>query len=182
MALHLSGSTTVGPLLAAAPNGEGGGVQYLSTVAGGAVWVDEPAGQGLDEEWTTYDATSLAQVGSFSGSEGESFVDTAAGPLVLASPDVQSACDQGGSQAATWCVARVSLQGAMSYPNAFPNAVDLVGPQPVVISENAAGTQVDFTRLSSTPAGRLRTLRSPKRTSRRVTASKETVCRTPIRW
>jgi hypothetical protein len=148
LALSHSGIPTLGPALAAIPNGLGGGVQYLSTVAGGAVWVDEPAGQGLDEQWTTYDATTLHQVGTFGGSNGESFVDTAAGPLVLASPDVQSACAPGGNQPGTWCVARIGLQGAMTDPLPFPNAVTLVGPQPVVIGQNTANSQVDITRLS----------------------------------
>ena len=43
-----NGATTVGPALADTPNGLGGGVQYVDVVAGGAVWVSEPAGQGLD--------------------------------------------------------------------------------------------------------------------------------------
>ena len=45
--------------LADKPNGLGGGVQYLDVVAGGAVWVSEPAGQGLDAAYTTYDAATL---------------------------------------------------------------------------------------------------------------------------
>jgi hypothetical protein len=147
VALAQSGATTTGPALADTPNGLGGGVQYLDTFAGNAVWVDEPAGQGLDEQWTTYDATTLAQVGTFHGTEGESFVDTAAGVLVLASPDVSSGCVQGTSQAGTWCVSRVSLTGAMSDPLPFPNAIDLVGPQPVVIGQNSSNTAVEIIRL-----------------------------------
>ena len=54
-----NGATAVGPLLADTPNGLGGGVQYLDVVAGGAVWVSEPAGQGLDATYTTYDAATL---------------------------------------------------------------------------------------------------------------------------
>jgi hypothetical protein len=146
-ALSQSGTTTTGPALADAPNGLGGGVQYLDTYAGNAVWVDEPAGQGLDEQWTTYDPTTLAHIGTFAGAEGQSFVDTAAGPLVLSSPDVNSACVQGANQAGTWCVSRVSLTGAMSDPIPFPNAIDLVGPQPVVIGQNSANTAVEIIRL-----------------------------------
>ena len=48
--LRPDGATAVGPVLADTPNGLGGGVQYLDVVAGGAVWVSEPAGQGLDAE------------------------------------------------------------------------------------------------------------------------------------
>ncbi len=146
-----SGTTTVGAALADAPNGEGGGVQYLSTVAGGAVWVDQPAGQGLDAQWTTYQSSGLQQIAMFSGNAEESFVDTVAGPLVLSSPDAQSACTQAAgspAQPGTWCVARVSLQGAQSDPVPFPSAIDLVGPDPVVIGENATSSQLTVTRLS----------------------------------
>ena len=54
-----NGATSVGPVLADKPNGLGGGVQYVDVVAGGAVWVSEPAGQGLDATFTTYDAATL---------------------------------------------------------------------------------------------------------------------------
>ena len=82
-ALHPDGTTTQGPVLVDKPNGLGGGVQDIDTVAGGYVWVSEPAGQGLDAGYTTYAATSLAQAGTFSGSVTDSVTDTAAGPLVL---------------------------------------------------------------------------------------------------
>ena len=57
------GATVTGPALAATPNGLGGGVQYLDVVAGGAVWVSEPAGQGLDATYTTYDVATLQRAG-----------------------------------------------------------------------------------------------------------------------
>ena len=61
------------------PTASGGGVQYVDVVAGGAVWVSEPAGQGLDATYTTYDASTLAALGSYSGSVTSSVVDSAAG-------------------------------------------------------------------------------------------------------
>jgi hypothetical protein len=82
------------------------------------------------------------------GSVGQTFLDTAAGPLVLTSSDVQSACVRSANQPGTWCVARTTLHGAMTNPLPFPNAVALVGPQPVVIGQNTANGQVDITRLS----------------------------------
>ena len=60
-----NGATAVGPVLADTPNGLGGGVQYLDVVAGGAVWVSEPAGQGLDATYTTYDAATLHSLGTY---------------------------------------------------------------------------------------------------------------------
>ncbi len=58
---HMSptGVTTVGPELANHPNGLGGGVQFVDAVAGGVVWVDEPAGQGLDATFSSYDQRAL---------------------------------------------------------------------------------------------------------------------------
>ena len=126
-------------------------MQYLSTVAGGALWVDQPAGQGLDAQWTTYRPSGLQQIATFGGNAGESFVDTVAGPLVLSSPDVQSACAEASaspSQPGTWCVARVTVQGAQSDPIPFPNAIALVGSDPVVIGENATSSALTVTRLS----------------------------------
>jgi hypothetical protein len=134
--------------LADAPNGLGGGVQYVDTVAGGALFVDEPAGQGLDQQWATYNTATLQPVATFAGNVGQSFVDTAGGPLALISPNVQSGCTSGGNQVGTWCVSRVDLHGTMTDPLPAPNAVELVGPQPVVVGQNTANGQVEVTRLS----------------------------------
>ena len=90
-----NGATALGPTLADTPNGLGGGVQYLDVVAGGAVWVSEPAGQGLDATYTTYDAATLHQLGSFSGSVTSTVVDSAAGALVLESAGNNPACPAG---------------------------------------------------------------------------------------
>ena len=76
-----NGATAVGPLLADTPNGSGGGVQYLEVVAGGAVWVSEPAGQGLDATYTTYDAATLNKLGSYNGTVTSTVVDSSAGAL-----------------------------------------------------------------------------------------------------
>ena len=63
VALRPNGTPPSAPPLADSPNGLGGGVQYVEVVAAGAVWVSEPAGQGLDAAYTTFDAPTLAQVG-----------------------------------------------------------------------------------------------------------------------
>ena len=78
-------------MLADKPNGLGGGVQYIDVVAGGAVWVSEPAGQGLDASYTTYDVATLHTLGTYSGSVTSTVVDSAAGALVL-----EPAGDQSG--------------------------------------------------------------------------------------
>jgi hypothetical protein len=66
-----AGVTTIGPPLADSPNGEGGGIAGVAAVAGGLVWISEPAGQGLDTELTPYDAATLQAMGKYSGSVTE---------------------------------------------------------------------------------------------------------------
>jgi hypothetical protein len=129
-----SGDTKTGIALTNSPNGLGGGVQYVNFVAGGVIWVGEPAGQGLDAQWTTYSTSTLAQVGQFNSTAGNTYVDTAAGPLALSIPEVSTCPQQGSPPAAVWCVARVTPQGALSDQYALSsNGAVLVGPDPVAI-------------------------------------------------
>ena len=58
--VRLDGTRMSGAQLAHTPTPLGGGVQYLDVVAGGALWVSEPAGQGLDSQFTTYDTSTLS--------------------------------------------------------------------------------------------------------------------------
>ena len=145
-ALRPNGSTTVGPALADTPNGLGGGVQYVDVVAAGAVWVSEPAGQGLDATYTTYDASTLAKAGTYSGSVTSSVVDTAAGPLVL-QPAGQL------DRLPVHLDARLLRpahheQGATSDPVSVGAAVTLIGPRPAVIVSDTTTGQFDLMRLS----------------------------------
>jgi hypothetical protein len=145
-ALRANGSTTVGPALADAPNGLGGGVQYVDVVAAGAVWVSEPAGQGLDATYTTYDATTLAKTGTYSGSVTSTVVDTAAGPLVLEPAGSSSACPSSSTPVS--CVQRITGQGTTSDPVSVGAAVTLIGPGPAVIASDTTSGQFDLIRLS----------------------------------
>jgi hypothetical protein len=146
VALRPDGTTTDGPALADKPNGLGGGVQYVDVVAAGAVWVSEPAGQGLDATYTTYDAQTLAHAGSYNGSVTSSVVDTAAGPLVLQPAAGATAC--GSSPTPASCVLRVNQQGATSDPVSVGAAVTLIGPGPAVIVSDTTTGQFDLVRLS----------------------------------
>ncbi len=146
VALSPSGNTTVGPALADTPNGEGGGVQYVEVVAAGAVWVSEPAGQGLDSAYTTFDTQTLARVGSYSGSVTSSVVDTASGPLVLQPSSGSAAC--AGAQPPAACVLRIDEHGTTSDPVTVGAAVTLIGPQPAVIVSDTTTGQFDLVRLS----------------------------------
>jgi hypothetical protein len=145
-ALRPGGGTTVGPALADAPNGLGGGVQYVNVVAAGAVWVSAPAGQGLDAAYTTYDAATLDRVGSYNGSVTSAVVDTAAGPLVLQPAGSSSACPSSPSPVS--CVLRINQQGATSDPVSVGAAVTLIGPAPAVIVSDTTTGQFDLVRLS----------------------------------
>jgi hypothetical protein len=146
-AMRPGGASKTGPALAATPNGEGGGVQYVDAVAGGAVWVSEPAGQGLDAQFATFDGATLGSLGSFNGSVTDSFVDTAAGPLALASAGA-AACPQASPQTPTSCVFRVDVHGNLTEPAGVGAAVSLVGPGPAVVSSDSNTNQFDVYRLS----------------------------------
>jgi hypothetical protein len=146
--LRPSGTTQLGPALADTPNGLGGGVQYVDVVAGGAVWVSEPAGQGLDAGYTTYDAAALTTIGSYSGSVTSAVVDTAAGPLVLEPADGASAACPQSPSTPTGCVLRIDTHGATSDPVTVGAAVSLIGPSPAVIESDTTTGQFDLVRLS----------------------------------
>jgi hypothetical protein len=142
------GATTVGPALAATPNRTGGGVQYLVTTAGGAVWVNEPAGQGLDAQYTTYDAATLAEIDSFSGTVAAVVADTSGGPLVLDSTGAGPGCPASGGAAPSGCVQRVDVHGHYSDQLSVGAAVTLTGPAPAVVVSDTATGQFDLVRLS----------------------------------
>ena len=143
-----NGRTAVGPLLADAPNGLGGGVQYLDVVAGGAVWVSEPAGQGLDATYTTYDAATLSELGTYSGSVTSTVVDTTGGALVLESAGSNPACPESSPSTPTSCVFDIVPQGTVSNAVGVGSAVTLLGPSPAVVVSDTSTGQFDLMRLS----------------------------------
>ena len=147
--LRPGGATATGPALAHTPNGLGGGVQYLDSVAGGALWVSEPAGQGLDAGYTTYDVTTLGRLGSFSGLVNWSVVDTAAGPLVLEPAGAASSgCPQSSPSTPSSCVYRTDVHGNVNNPAGVGAAVALLGPGPAVVAADNSTDQFEVYRLS----------------------------------
>ena len=112
VALSAPGATTVGPALAGAPNGLGGGVQYVNAVAGGYVWVSEPAGQGLDASFSTFDLKTLHPSGTFAGTANEQIVGTTGGVLALDAPYNTSVCPD--ANPSSECIVRLSPTGALS--------------------------------------------------------------------
>jgi hypothetical protein len=143
-----NGSTSTGPALADTPNGLGGGVQYLDVVASGTVWVSEPAGQGLDAQYTTYDAATLAAIGSYTGSVTNSVVDSAAGPLALEQGGASPSCPQNPQPVPSACVVRVDPHGTLSDAVSVGAAVTLLGPAPAVVTADTSTQQFDLVRLS----------------------------------
>jgi hypothetical protein len=143
-----NGATALGPTLADTPNGLGGGVQYLDVIAGGAVWVSEPAGQGLDATYTTYDAATLHSLGSFQGSVTSVVVDSSAGALVLESAGSNPACPQASPSTPTSCVFNIVPQGSVSNAVGVGSAVTLLGPDPAVIVSDTNTGQFDLNRLT----------------------------------
>jgi hypothetical protein len=146
--LRPSGATTVGPLLANKPNGLGGGVQFLDVVAGGQLWVSEPAGQGLDSGYSVYDEKTLQLQGSFGGTTTERIVDTAAGAFVLGFPEGPGDCPQQTSTSSNSCVFRITPVGALTDAVAVGSAFVLLGPDPAVIANNATSTQLELERIT----------------------------------
>jgi hypothetical protein len=143
-----SGATAVGPTLADKPNGLGGGVQYLDVVAGGAVWVSEPAGQGLDATYSTYDAATLHPLGSFQGTVTSTVVDSSAGALVLEGAGSDPACPEASPSSPTSCVFNIVPQGTVTNAVGVGSAVTLLGPDPAVIASDTTTGQFDLMRLS----------------------------------
>ncbi len=148
VALRPNGATVTGPVLAHTPNGLGGGVQYLDAVAAGTVWVDQPAGQGLDALFTTYDATTLATLGSYTGSVTSTVADTAAGPLVLEPVGGTAACPPASPPTPASCVLRIDQHGGLTDPVTVGAAVTLIGPAPAVVVSDTSSGQFDLVRLS----------------------------------
>ena len=148
VALSPAGVTTVGPLLTNSPNGSGGGIAGIDAVAGGLVWVSDPAGQGLDAQLTPYSTTTLQPMGSYSGSVTEQIVDTSAGPLVLEGPDGPGACPQGTSVTAVSCVFRIAPTAALSDPTPVGSADQLVGRFPAVVTASTTTSDLVVDRLS----------------------------------
>jgi hypothetical protein len=146
--LSPTGVTTVGPLLADNPNGAGGGIAGVAAVAGGLIWVSEPAGQGLDAQVSPYNATTLQPMGSYSGSVTEQIVDTSAGALVLVGPDGPGDCPQGPTAASISCVFRISQTAQLSYPTPVGTADQLLGPLPVVVTASTTTADLQVDRLS----------------------------------
>jgi len=146
--LSSSGTSIEGPTLADAPNGEGGGVQYVTSVAGGAVWVGDPAGQGEDTQWTTYDASSLQQIDQFSGNLSEMLADTSGGALMIASPGSLNPCTTASPGTVDWCLSRVSNSGQQTDSQTGFSAIDLVGPDPVLIATLPGASQVEVWRVT----------------------------------
>jgi hypothetical protein len=146
--LSPTGVATVGPPLANAPNGEGGGIAGVVAVAGGLVWVSVPAGQGLDAQLSPYDAVTLHAMGSYAGSVAEQIVDTSAGALVLVGANGPGGCPQGPTAASISCVFRLSQTAELSDPTPVGTADVLVGPQPAVVTASTTSADLVVQRLS----------------------------------
>jgi hypothetical protein len=146
-----SGATTVGPVLADRPTGLGGGVQYLDLVAGGALWVAEPAGQGLDDRYSEYSEKSMRLLGTYDGSTTEQIVDTAAGAFVLTLPSGGGACGTPTtslSAATPSCVARLTSDGTLMDALNVGSAFVLLGPAPAVVADVPGSTNLEVERIT----------------------------------
>jgi hypothetical protein len=144
-----AGVTSVGPALANAPNGEGGGIAGVVAVAGGLIWVSEPAGQGLDAQLSPYNADTLHAIGNYPGSVTEQIVDTSAGALVLIGPNGIGNCPQGPTVASISCVFRLSQTAQVSDTTPVGTAYQLLGPQPAVVTASTTTADLVVDRLTT---------------------------------
>jgi hypothetical protein len=142
------GRTLSGATLAHTANGLGGGVQYLDTVAGGALWASEPAGQGLDARFTTYSTSTLRPIGAYGGSVTGAVSDSASGPLALETAGSVAGCPAASPPAPSSCVFRITSTGTLSDPVGVGAAVNLLGPSPAVVMSDTSSGQFDLMRLS----------------------------------
>jgi hypothetical protein len=129
------GKARVGPRLADRPNGLGGGVDYIDSVAGGRLWVTEPAGQGLDASYYAYDSTTLVPDGAFHGTVGDTMVNSRIGTLMLSGADRPA-------------VQRIDGDGRQTDRLPVVGAKLLVGLYPAVLATNGTGTALVLDRLS----------------------------------
>ena len=143
--VRASGVTAVGPQLAYHPNGLGGGVQFVNAVAGGVVWVVQPAGQGLDATFSSYSQQSLKPIAHWDQPVDGQIVSTETGALVLGG-DGFPGCPQ-RSQVAIDCVYHLSSNGVMEDATPVGSARTLLGPEPAVITTNASGSLTYLDRL-----------------------------------
>jgi hypothetical protein len=123
-------------------------VQYVDAVAGGLVWISEPAGQGLDTSYTIYRESSLKFVASsHRGSVDEQIVNTTSGALVLGLGDSPATCPQ-TSKLSNVCVYRISSSAVLSGPTPVNSAFELLGPQPAVLTTIGTSNQLFIERLA----------------------------------
>jgi hypothetical protein len=146
--LSPTGASTVGPSLPSTSNGDGGGIAAVDAVAGGLIWVSDPAGQGLDSELTPFNTTTLQPMGQYPGSVTEQIVDTSTGALVLDGADGPGDCPQSASMSSTSCVFRLSATAALSDPTPVGSADQLLGPDPAVVTAGTTGSDLVVDRLS----------------------------------
>jgi hypothetical protein len=149
VARSASGTEVVGPKLRDRPTALGGGVQFVDAVAGGLVWVSEPAGQGLDTSFAMFDQSSLKlMASSHQGSVNEEIVNTTSGALVLGFGDSPAKCPQ-TSKLSNVCVYRISSTARLSEATPVGSAFELLGPEPAVITSNGTSNQLSLDRLGS---------------------------------
>ena len=144
-----NGATAVGPVLADTPNGLGGGVQYLDVVAGGAVWVSEPAGQGLDATLHHLRRRHAARARDLQRLGDEhAWWTPPPGRWCSSRPATTRPARRRRRPRRRRASSASMPQGAVSDPVGVGSAVTLLGPGPAVVVSDTATGQFDLMRLS----------------------------------
>ena len=131
--LSTAGATLVGPALSTKSNGEGGGVQFVDAAAGGSVWTEDDAGQGLDAEYEGYASGTLSAGPQISATTGVSMADTVIGALWLSGAEA-AGCPAGAGA----CVLRLGPGGSLTDGLTVGAGSVLLGPEPAIVDTSGA--------------------------------------------
>ena len=124
-------------------------MQYVDVVAGGAVWVSEPAGQGLDAELHHLRRHHARRARLVQRDRDEHRRGLRRRARSSSSPGRQHAVvPQASPPIPASCVLRIDQHGAMSDAVGVGAAVTLLGPGPAVVVSDTTTGQFDLVRLS----------------------------------
>ena len=111
-------------------------------------WVSEPAGQGLDASYATYDVATLRSLGDLQRNRVEHGGGLRRGGAGVRVGGHQSGLPAGAPSTPTACVFRITPQDAATRSDGGRCAVTLIGPGPAVVVSDTTTGQFDLVRLS----------------------------------
>lgn len=131
-----SGAPTVGPVLSTVThnNPSLSPPPVLDGLAGGYLWAEADAGQGLDSAYYAFTDDSLQEGPVVGGTVSARMAQTLTGPLWLFGLETTE-CPTAGNT----CVQRLSDSGTLSDPYPVRSPVLLLGPYPALVEATGSG-------------------------------------------